>query len=426
MNEPSINTIAVIGLGKLGSPIAACLATRGFNVIGTDKDAATVEIMRRGKAPVEETGLQQLLDMVTDGSLTTAQTTAEAVRDSDACFVVVPTPSTPAEPYFDNFYVLAALEDVGEALRDMDGYYLVTVVSTVMPNSMATFKALLEGVSGRKCGPHFGLCYSPEFIALGSVIKDYLRPDLVLIGESDPHAGTYLEYVYRKATLNDPPIVRTSFVNAEIAKLALNCYVTLKITYANFLADLCETLPGGDADEVARALGHDSRIGPKFLKGATAFGGPCFPRDVRALAELVFDLGLDTVLPRVVHELNKDRTIRLANLVRRHAGPETPVAILGLAYKPGTSLTEESPGLALMDNLLGTHEYVLGCDPMRPESVPLVDCVRLADVVVIVQPCREYKDLRFRAGQTVIDCWRVLEDVPDNINYVAIGRSVDA
>src|SRR5205823_399946 len=153
------------------------------------------------------------------------------------------------------------------------------LTSTVLPGSTRYgLLPVLEGASGKRCGRDFGLCYSPEFIALGTVIKDFLRPDFLLIGESDSAAGDQLQDLYRDVCETQPPVARMSWVNAELTKIAVNTYVTMKITFANSLAMLCQRLPGGDIDAVTSALGLDSRIGPRYLKAGLGYGGPCFPR----------------------------------------------------------------------------------------------------------------------------------------------------
>ena len=176
---------------------------------------------------------------------------------------------------------------IGEALRTKSGYHLVVVTSTVMPGSTGgELQKALEHASGRKVGPELGLCYNPEFIALGSVVRDMLHPDLILIGESDAKAGQMLAELYMRSTNNSPPIYRMNFVNAELSKISINTYVTTKISYANMLAELCDHLDGADAEVVAKTIGDDSRIGRKYLTGAIGYGGPCFPRDNRAFAAL--------------------------------------------------------------------------------------------------------------------------------------------
>ena len=189
-----------------------------------------------------------------------------------------------------------------------------------------------------------GLCYSPEFIALGNVIRDMLEPDMVLIGESDPRAGDVLERLYAGVCENDPPFRRMSLVNAELTKIAVNTYVTMKISYANTLADICERLPGADVESVTDALGLDTRIGGKYLRGAIAYGGPCFPRDNKAFAVLARDLGADAALAEATDAINVAQSDRLARIVRRASSAGDAVGILGLSVQARHRRDRREPG----------------------------------------------------------------------------------
>src|SRR5439155_850689 len=216
-------------------------------------------------------------------------------------------------------YVLAAAKAVGQVLKHKTAYHLVVLTSTVMPGATGgQLLPALEEASGKRCGTDFGLCYSPEFIALGSVIRDFLNPDFCLIGESDPRSGDILEALYKRTWENNPAVARMNFVNAEIAKLAVNTYVTTKISFANMLARVCEKLPGANVDTVTAALGLDSRIGPKYLKGAVSYGGPCFPRDNLAFAALADQVGAPADIAQVTDRFNRRQLVWLADVVEGH------------------------------------------------------------------------------------------------------------
>jgi UDPglucose 6-dehydrogenase len=287
--------VSVVGLGKLGLCVAAVLADRGFKVVGIDVDKAKVDAVNSGRSLIPESSLE---DLIKKNSKNLRATTDhyDAVKQTQASFVIVPTPSE-SDGSFSLKFVVEALEKIGSAIADKDGYHLVVINSTVSPGSMENrVKPLLEEVTGKKCGMDFGLCYNPEFIALGDVIRGLLEPDLVLIGESDPKAGSILADMYKRICVNNPPIERTSFINAEIAKIAINSYITMKITFANLLAEICENTDGADVDEVTRIIGRDSRIGSKYLKGGLGYGGPCFPRDNIAFARFAEYVGVKAEL----------------------------------------------------------------------------------------------------------------------------------
>jgi UDPglucose 6-dehydrogenase len=302
----------------------------------------------------------------------------------------------------------------------------------------------LERSSRRVVGEALGLCYSPEFIALGNVIRDMLEPDMVLIGESDHRAGDVLERLYKGVCENDPPFRRMSLVNAELTKIAVNTYVTMKISYANALADICERLPDADVDAVTGALGLDTRIGGKYLRGAIAYGGPCFPRDNKAFATLARDVGTQALLAEATDVINVAQTERLARIVQSYVRDGQAVGILGLSYKPDTSVIEESPGIALARILADAGYDVHVFDPVATEAglgalggaaqgTPSVaDLLQRSDVVVITTPWPEFAELPLepfgsgRDGPVVIDCWGVVEDehLPEPAKVIRLGRSL--
>ena len=205
--------ISVVGLGKLGAPLAAVFASKGFSVVGTDLNRTFVDAINRGAAPVDEPRLQELIGRNRE-RLTATTDAVAAVADSDTTFVIVPTPSD-TNGVFSNRFLLAAMETVGAGIRRKNGYHLVVITSTTMPGSTGgEIRAALEAHSGRTVGPTLGLCYNPEFIALGSVVRDMLSPDMILIGESDSKAGETLERIYEQSCDNKPAIRRMNFVNA--------------------------------------------------------------------------------------------------------------------------------------------------------------------------------------------------------------------
>jgi UDPglucose 6-dehydrogenase len=431
---------SVVGLGKLGACMAAAMASRGARTVGVDVNHAAVEKVQRKLAPVFEPGLAEMIASC-DGLLHATVDIETAVRETQITFVVVPTPSN-AEGAFSLEYVCAAMEPIGRALRNKTGLHTIVLTSTVLPGSTEyVVKPLLERASGKRCGSDFGLCYSPEFIALGSVLKDFLNPDLLLIGECDSAAGDRLAAFYRDTLQIEAPATRMAPVNAELAKIALNTYVTTKITFANLLAEICEQLPGGDVDAVTQALGLDRRIGPKYLKGALGYGGPCFPRDNSALARLLEEMGVSPDLPRTVDRLNRNQPVRIASLVEQFGfrAPER-VAVLGLAYKPDTNVVEESQGVAIARQLVQKGFEVSVFDPVATESArgllgeavhyaaSIADCVRGAAVIVVATDWPEFRSVFYRTANAVprpmiIDGWRMLRSSHgiDPVCYRAVG-----
>ena len=276
-------------------------------------------------------------------------------------------------------------------------------------------------------GADVGLCYNPEFIALGSVVRDMLEPDMILIGESDARAGELLESLYRQLCEHRPPVTRMNLVNAEITKIALNTYVTTKITYANMLSGICERLPGADVDVVTRTLGLDSRIGRKYLQGGIGYGGPCFPRDNVAFALLAKRAGARADIAEATDRLNRHQIDRLFAAATARLPAGAAVGVLGLSYKPDTAVIDESQGVALVKRLAEAGYRVSAYDPqalpntraalgecfVAAESAEA--CVRAADRVVVTTAWPEFKALpasafaRPNARIEVVDCWRILD-----------------
>jgi UDPglucose 6-dehydrogenase len=432
--------ISVVGLGKLGAPLAAVLASKGFPVVGTDLNHQFVDALNAGRAPVDEPRLQELIDENRD-RLTATLDAPSAVAQTDLTFVIVPTPSD-QNGRFSNRFILDAMENVGAGLRRKPGYHVVVITSTVMPGSTGgEIQAALEAHSGRSVGDGLGLCYNPEFIALGSVVRDMLMPDMILIGESDAKAGDMLERVYEKSCDNKPVVRRMNFVNAELTKISVNTFVTTKISYANMLADMCDRLPGADVDVVTQALGCDSRIGTKYLRGAIGYGGPCFPRDNVAFAALARSLGARAELAEATEIVNQYQIERVVGAIQaRHAGTG-PVGVLGLAYKPDTCVVERSQGLGLVERLLEEGREVIAFDPKALASAqaalgpsfqgaPSAEaCVRAASLVVVMTPWPEFRavpvDAFMRVPRlTVIDCWRLLsrEEIGAVADLVYLGQ----
>lgn len=432
--------ISVVGLGKLGAVLAAVMADKGHNIIGIDINPAAVDAINHGRAPVREPGLDEMIRRNASHLSATGDLEAAVLR-TEITFVVVPTPSG-SDGTFSLRYVLAAAESIARALRNKSGYHVVVISSTVMPGSTGgEVLPLIERISGLKCGPDFGLCYNPEFIALGSVIHDMSSPDMILVGESDPRAGAMLVALYRGVCMNNPPVARMNFVNAELAKISVNTYVTTKISYANMLAEICETVPGADADVVASAIGLDTRIGRKYLKGALGYGGPCFPRDNKAFSKFAQQHSVEAILADATDQVNARQAARLGERILELLPTGEPAGILGLSYKPDTDVIEESQGIMLAQYLLAARRRVIVFDPVSMQNARRVlqgdvvfvqtmeACAAGAAVLAIATPWAEFKKLRPEhlcqsVRPIVLDWWRILNqtDFEQVADYIACGR----
>lgn len=439
-----IQNVSVIGLGKLGCSMLAGIASRGFNVIGVDVNPHAVEAVNAGREPVQETGLGEMIAANKSRIRATLDTT-DAVLNSDISFVIVPTPSD-ERGAFSLQYARYAFKSLGQALKKKDGYHVIVLTSTVLPGATRHgLLPILEQESGKKCGPDFGLCYNPEFIALGSVIRDFLNPDFYLLGQFDPRSGDALEEIHHRVSQNNAPVKRMTLENAELAKIAVNSFVTMKISFANMLAEFCEKLPGGDVDVVSDALGMDKRIGRKYLTGGFGFGGPCFPRDNVALDFMGRQLAVDSRLLRTNDDFNRGLSKRYVEKLQSHLPKGANVAVLGLAYKPLSHVIEESPGVYLCRALSEAGYRVVGHDPLAApyaeqalkmsalvtDSLPAA--LKDADVILVTTTNKTYTTLTAdqllggRGSVTVVDFWRALPHLSrdSRIRYVPIGRCTD-
>lgn len=436
-------TLAVIGLGKLGLGTAACLADKGYDVIGVDINPSVVEAVNAGRSPLYEPGLAELMGRVR-GRFTATGDYEHAVKNSRIIFIFVGTPSEP-DGSFSARDVEVVTREIAPSLRGRHDFPIVVLRSTVMPGvSEGVVRPRLEEISGGRCGEDFGLCHNPEILALGSVIRDFLNPDVVIIGESEPTSGDFLSEVYRETCENNPPIVRTTLYNAELAKVALNVFLTVKMSFANTIAEVCERIPGGDADVISQILGYHKAIGRKFFTGALGYGGPCFPRDTEAFAAFARQIGCQARLIQAADEVNELPRRRVIELVRQKIGKMSgkTIAILGLTYKPDTDIVLESDSVKIAAALLGEGAGLSVYDPAGMDNARAVlggenvryadsalECIRDADLCILATPWDEFgklkpEDFIGRMKQPVLlDCWRLLRrpDFIDKLDYLAIG-----
>ena len=314
----SIKSISICGLGKLGACMAATFAARGFEVIGVDVDPEKIRKVNAGIPPVEEPLLSETMTEA-KGRLEATDDPASAVK-TDVSFFIPPSPSLP-DGSFSNEYLLKSMRSIAKAVRKADkrGHIFVSS-STTTPGAVdGVLIPMLEEETGWKCGSEFHVCYNPEFIALGNVINGLLEPDLVLIGEGDSESGAALEALYRKYNRNQPRIARMSIISAELTKISVNSYITMKISFTNQLRMIAEQFPKADINMILDAIGTDTRIGKKYLRAGLSFGGPCFPRDNRLLAYAARQVGLQAPLAEASDKTNELTKSRLAEKARELA-----------------------------------------------------------------------------------------------------------
>jgi UDPglucose 6-dehydrogenase len=389
--------LAVCGLGKLGACIASVFAASGFKTIGLEIDDKKVRAINGHRSPVQEPDLDNYLKLeeVTE-NLRATNSVIDTVRNSDICFFVTPTPSN-ADGSFDHTMLLNAITSVAHVVEDHHRRnYTFVVNSTVMPGFLfGKVMPTLERIVGDL---NFHLAYKPELIALGTVIRDLLYPDVLLIGADTDETGERLEHFYRQIVLHDCQARRMSLVEAELAKISLNCAVTMKISFANQVANVARKL-GANPLKVLGAVGLDHRVGHAALKPGLPFGGPCFPRDNRMFQHIASKLGVRAPLAEATDLVNKSMLKQvIAELPERGT-----VGILGLAYKPGTPIMEESAGSWWLQVLKSRgHHQVLAHDPeaAHPNTLEeVLDC----DIILVACLWPDYKKITVKKDAHVVD-----------------------
>ncbi len=362
--------VSVVGSGYVGTTVAACLADLGHDVTAVDVDEDVVDRLNDGEAHVHEPGLQELLDAHVGSSLR-ATTDHAAVADTPVTFLAVQTPSNP-DGSIDTTAVEAATRDVGEALAGAGGDHLVVVKSTVLPGTTdETLVPVLEDAAGRTDGGDLSVAVNPEFQREGSAVRDFMEADKLVLGtDGDGAALDRLAAVYEPLVAEwDTPVVETGRREAEMIKYANNAFLASKVSLVNELGNCCKAF-GVDAYEVAEALGMDDRIGERFLRSGLGWGGSCFPKDVAALIAAARASGYDPALLEAVVAVNDRQPERLLALLDRHVDvADRRVAVLGLAFKPGTDDVRNSRAVPVVEGLRERGADVVAYDPVAADAM---------------------------------------------------------
>ena len=369
--------IAMIGTGYVGLVSGTCFADFGHDVVCVDKDQAKIDALLAGRMPIYEPGLESLVaNNVAAGRLSFTTDIAEGVKGADAVFIAVGTPSRRGDGHADLTYVYAAAREIGEAL---EGDCVVVTKSTVPVGTGDEVERIIAEVSG---GKHVPVVSNPEFLREGAAIGDFKRPDRIVIGTSDERAQSVMKEVYRPLFLNEAPILFTERRTAELTKYAANAFLATKITFINEMADLCEAV-GANVQDVARGIGLDNRIGPKFLNAGPGYGGSCFPKDTLALLKTAQDYAVPQRIVEAVVQVNDNRKRAMGRKVIAAMGGNArgkSVAILGLTFKPNTDDMRDAPSLSIVQALLDAGARVVAHDPEGMEAAaPLMPDVTMAD-----------------------------------------------
>jgi len=442
----SHQTISIIGAGYVGLSTSVGFAAKGYTVLIYDNDPAKINLLSKGLSPFYEPELEKHLQQTgKDGFLTSASNVEEAVTNTDITFVAVGTPSKPDGTINLN-HIKDSVTEIGKALTKKANYHLVVIKSTVIPGTTINLvKPLLEKYSNKLCSIDFGLCMNPEFLREGSGLYDTIHPNRIIIGEYDKKSGDVLESLYNQFHAEEiPPILRTNLSTAELIKYANNAFLATKISYINTIANICEKIPETDIQTVAKAIGLDKRINPKFLRAGLGYGGSCFPKDLKALIEFSKQNNYNPTLLESVQKVNKQQINHTIELIETELGElaDKKIAILGLSFKPDTDDMREARSIPIINQLLSKGAKITAYDPIAiPNAKKIfknriqyttspINCLKDADCCIIVTEWQEFKKLKpedFTKNMRtpiLIDGRRIInpEEFSKKLKFAAIGH----
>jgi UDPglucose 6-dehydrogenase len=357
--------IAVVGTGYVGLVTGACFAEFGNHVVCVDKMEEKIALLQKGGIPIYEPGLESMVERnAKAGRLEFTTDLAKAVRESLVVFIAVGTPQG-NDGRADLKFVREVARSVAE---NLDSFKVVVTKSTV---PAGTGKMIREIIEEHRVEDHpFSVVSNPEFLREGSAIEDFMRPDRVVVGTEDETATAIMRDLYRPLYLIEAPIVFTDVPTAELIKYASNAFLATKISYINEMADLCERI-GADVHGVAKGMGLDKRIGPKFLHPGPGYGGSCFPKDTRAVVEFAREAGIDLQIVKAVIDVNENRPAKMLDKIRAAAAGDVAgktVGLLGLSFKPNTDDLRESPAIEILEGLLADGASVRAFDPVGMDA----------------------------------------------------------
>jgi len=431
--------ICVVGSGYVGLVTGACLADFGMSVTGVDKDAAKIAALERGEIPIYEPGLEEIVSKnVRAGRLRFATDLEPALRDARAIFIAVGTPPLP-----DGRADLSFVRQVAESIGDnLNGYKVIVTKSTVPVGTGQMVEKIVAERSGGK--QPFAVVSNPEFLREGSAIEDFLHPDRVVIGARDPRAVDVMTDIYAPLQAAGVPFVIANVESAEMIKYASNGFLATKISFINEVAEICEAV-GADVEVVARGMGLDNRIGPKFLHPGPGFGGSCFPKDTRAVAQIAEQHGLRFEIIDAVLSANERVMRRMVPKIEQAFGglDGKTVALLGLAFKGDTDDMRESPAVPIVEGLVDAGATVRAFDPaamaqarpLLPASViycaDAYEAAKGADGVVIATEWNQFRALELDvlrellARPLLVDLRNLYDPrrvAAAGFHYVSLGR----
>jgi len=405
--------VSFIGLGKLGLPLACCLARSGNRILGVDKNEYILDKLNNQELPFYEPGLSDIFPHPNFIGFTDSY--KRAIEETEASVILVNTQL--GDSGYSAEFVESALTDLSVNLKKSDkDYHLIVLSSTVLPGSIKKLIKLIEKISGREYGEGFGFSYVPDFVKLGSVIHDFLNPEFFLIGANNITDTAMTQSIWYKFHVNEAPTRILTLEETEVAKVSLNAYIVNKITFANFLGQLCEDMDNVNVHNITKVIGLDKRISPYFFGYGTPFGGTCFPRDTSAFIKFAEDRGKEAKHLKFSNEVNESLYKDILNKCKKF----NKVGILGVSFKPNSPVTIGSPSVKLIEDLLNlgvtvsvydeiseSYTNLNGlCDKITLCSSPQ-ECVDNSDVIAIMHPNKNFSLLNVD-DKKLVDFWGII------------------
>ena len=402
--------ICVVGSGYVGLVAGACLAENGNDVICVDKDLSKVKLLQRGKIPVYEPGLEELVRRNREEKRLAFTTALDrGVRNSQIIFIAVGTP-TGEDGSADLQHVLGVARDLARA---MNGYKVIVNKSTVPVGTAAKVRDIIR----RETTHPFSVVSNPEFLKQGAAIDDFMKPDRVVIGAEDPRAAELMKELYAPFTRTGAPIMLMDCASAELCKYAANAMLATRISFMNEVANVCEAV-GADVDQVRRAVASDRRIGASFLFPGVGYGGSCFPKDVKAMLQFAGAKNYDFRILQAVEAVNDGQKLRLLDKLKAHFGSlkGKRIAVWGLAFKPRTDDMREAPAVPLIKGLLAAGATVQAYDP---EAMKVAKSIFGSDITYAEN---SYAALTAADALTIITEWNEFRE-PDHARMKKLMRN---
>ena len=402
--------IAVIGTGYVGLVSGACFADFGIRVVCADIDADKIAQLENGKVPFYEPGLEEKVAAnVKAGRLSFTTDVAAAIRDAHVVFIAVGTPANR-----DGTANLTFIDSVARQIgRNLDGYKVVVTKSTVPPRTGERVRALVEEEAGGEAD--FDVVSNPEFLREGSAVEDFMRPDRIVIGAESARAVEVMKDLYRPLYIIETPVIVTDVATAEMIKYTSNAFLAVKVSFINEIANVCEHV-GADVHQVAKAMGLDGRISPKFLHPGPGFGGSCFPKDVSALVSTAEEVGYDFKIGKAVLAVNARQRQLMVDKIERLAGAleGKEIGFLGLAFKPNTDDMRDSPTIDIIRGLQQRGAHIRAFDPAAMDNARQIfenvdyraDAYAVAEEADVVVVATEWNQFRHLDLERVKDAMR--------------------